>query len=50
MGGQSNKEHKGPRVITTVEGSNIEEDNPMDSPDTATKIDELTVMVMLNSL
>lgn len=48
MGGQSNKGHKGPRVVAAIEGSNIEEDNPMDPPDTAIKIDELTVM--LNSL
>lgn len=38
ISGQSNKGHKGLRIIATVEGSNIEDDNPLDPPDTATKI------------
>lgn len=32
-------------MVTTVERANIEEDNPLDYPDTSTRINELTFML-----
>lgn len=45
VGKQSARGYKNTKMLATEEGDSTEEDNPLDVPDTATRINKLTTML-----